>query len=250
MRLQQPIFRTAASELWLGLGGELYRSSTDLGGERFAFSEGTDDGRLRTTLVDFSQQWLTRSLAQVFAVSSTFRLGVDAFDATDVGGGDEVPDATFGYWIGQAQWVRRLPRNSFASQLLVRLDAQLSASPLFPADQFSLGGLRTVRGFRRNRLVRDNAVAGSVELRIPLLRSPLGAELVELAPFVDVGHGWDHRHTFGPKTLSGAGLTLYLRPRDRLNLAIHWALPLRDLEREGDDLQDHGLYVQATWRTR
>ena len=43
-------------------------------------------------------------------------------------------------------------------------------------EQIAVGGMRTVRGYRENQMVRDNALISSLELRIPLLRTALGAE--------------------------------------------------------------------------
>jgi hemolysin activation/secretion protein len=39
-------------------------------------------------------------------------------------------------------------------------------------EQFSLGGIDTVRGYRQNQIVADNGVFGSVELSVPLTSNP------------------------------------------------------------------------------
>jgi hypothetical protein len=36
--------------------------------------------------------------------------------------------------------------------------------------------VRTVRGYQENQLVRDNGIAGSVELRIPVLQTQGGSQ--------------------------------------------------------------------------
>ncbi len=247
--LAQPLLRRADRELWLRLDAETRRSRTRLLGRRFSFSNGARDGQIRVTTVAFGQEWIARSRSRVLAALSSFRFGLDALDATDGGAGSgAVPDATFAYWLGQFQWVQRLPAGWWASQLMLRADVQLSLDPLFPSEQLALGGPRTVRGYRRNRLVRDSGAALSAELRIPLLRSGLGHELLQLAPFVDLGHGRDHRDTAGPRTLSSIGVGLHYRPTPRLSLSLQWAHRLRrGLERPGDGLQDHGLHLETTW---
>ena len=55
------------------------------------------------------------------------------------------PAAQFFAWLGQAQYVRRFYQDW---EVLTRASLQLSHNPLFPIEQFVLGGLATVRGYR------------------------------------------------------------------------------------------------------
>jgi hemolysin activation/secretion protein len=75
-------------------------------------------------------------------------------------------------------------------EALARGSLQLSADPLFPIEQFVLGGLATVRGYREYLTATDNAFAGTLEMRIPIGRLPVpflstGTEAgtVQLVPF-------------------------------------------------------------------
>ena len=78
-------------------------------------------------------------------------------------------------------------------QLLFRLDIQLAADPLLPLEQVGVGGRYSVRGYRENQLVRDNALIASLESRIPLVRNRRWADYVQVVPFVDVGRGWNRQ---------------------------------------------------------
>ena len=52
-------------------------------------------------------------------------------------------------------------------------------------------------------------MALALEARVPIYRSPGGAHLVQLAPFVDVGRGWSSPQRDGAppsKTLVGVGI--------------------------------------------
>ena len=55
--------------------------------------------------------------------------------------------------------------------LNLKLDAQVTDQPLVPNEQFSAGGMESVRGYRESEVSGDNAVANSVELAFPELFS-------------------------------------------------------------------------------
>ena len=54
-------------------------------------------------------------------------------------------------------------------QLYVRAQGQLADQPLVSSEQFSMGGVDTVRGYLETEALGDAAVAGTVELRTPNL---------------------------------------------------------------------------------
>ena len=207
-----------------------------------AFSEGVEpDGKSSVTVLRFIQEWLSRSPDQVLAARSTFSLGIDAFDAT-INGGD-APDGRFFAWLGQLQWARRLGETD--SQLVFRLQGQLTSDPLLPLEQFAVGGLWSVRGYPTNALVRDQGFATGLELRVPVLYREDGAPLLQLVPFVDAGGAWYKGRggdTPDPTTIASAGLGLRFDPHERIHAEVYWgkAFQKDDLDRPGDSLQDDG----------
>ena len=62
----------------------------------------------------------------------------------------------------------------FGFQAYGLLQGQGSPNPLVDSEQFSLGGLNTVRGYLESVVLGDSAVAGTVELRSPSLLKWLG----------------------------------------------------------------------------
>lgn len=120
-------------------------------------------------MVRASQEWVHRTPEQVWAVRSTFSVGVDLLGATINAGA--VPDGRFFAWLGQFQWVRRLWDTD--SQLILRSDLQIAADPLLPLEKLAIGGAVTVRGYRENVFARDNGWVSSLEFRIPIFRLPL-----------------------------------------------------------------------------
>lgn len=243
LRLNYPLFRTTRQQLNLAAGFDLRRSDTELLGSGFAFTPGVEpDGQSKVSVLRFIQDYVARDRSQVIAARSTFSWGIDAFDSTNEG--DDVPNGEFVAWLGQFQYARRLGKSD--SQILFRFDGQLSSQPLLSLEQFSVGGLRSVRGYRRNQLVRDRGYATSLELRVPVLRHEDGTPLLQLAPFVDVGGAWyKGRDTESPQTIRSAGLGLHFNPHRQVHAELYWAHAFDDgrIVNPSESLQDQGWHL-------
>jgi hemolysin activation/secretion protein len=215
--LQQPIVRTPRSEISLGLGLNLKRSQTFiLDDQPFSFSEGPQNGRSRTAVLNFSQDWLQRRSRQVLAARSQFNFGLSGFGATQ---NETAPDGQFFAWIGQAQWVRQWnPRLS----TIARIDTQLSPDRLLSLEKFSLGGANTLRGYSQNQLVTDSGIAASLEIRLPIGRQ----QTWQVMPFLDAGVGWNNQASEKAQWLVGAGLGIQWQASPRTSLRVDYGVPL------------------------
>ncbi|MCH9698552.1 MAG: BamA/TamA family outer membrane protein, partial [Gammaproteobacteria bacterium] len=249
--LSHPIIQTPEQILSMTLGFEYRRSKTFLDGNPESFSagvpdEGSKEGESTVSVVRFTQDWLDRSLNQVIAVRSRFSVGIDAFDATV---NSSAPDGKFFAWLGQLQWIRRLP--IWNSQLVFRSDLQLASQSLLPLEKFSVGGQHSVRGYQENQLVRDNGLAASLEWRVPVFRLPIPgvskiAEdgVVQLAIFAD--YGWSENTGMpspDPQTISSAGLGIRWDPSQKLHTELYWGKAFRNVDRQGQrNLQDSGIH--------
>jgi hemolysin activation/secretion protein len=252
----QPVYRTARHRVELFVDAELRKSETFLGilpgNDRFSFVAGPEDGVSKVSVLRLGQQWVYRDLVQAFALRSQASVGLDVLDATHHTS-SKIPDGQFFAWLGQAQWVRRI--DPWGLELLVRADVQLTDSPLLSLEQFSLGGHSTVRGYRENEVVRDNGMVGSIELRVPVWQDEARGLRVDLAPFFDMGKGWNHDDhllsvrpstTLDSRTLTSAGVGLRVRLTEHLFGQITWAEQLRDVPRVGEhDLQDSGIQFEV-----
>jgi len=255
--ISQPLWKQSDSEFSLGLRFDRRTSQTFLLGEPFAFSRGVgDDGQSKVSVIRFTQDWLQRSRVQVLAARSSLNFGVDVFDAT-VNENDE-PDSKFFSWLGQFQWVRRVPVREINTQLLFRTDLQWANEDLLPLEKFSVGGNSTVRGYRENQLTRDNGWIVSLEWRVDmpfkwrlgrLSKNPEDG-LVQLAPFIDYGRSWNaDSETPDPKDISSVGLGLRWLPSKHVQAEVYWGHALRNLEEpEDDDLQDDGVHFELRFR--
>ena len=132
------------------------------------------------------------------------------------------------------------------TELLTRMDAQLANDTLLAIEKFSVGGMRTVRGYRENQFVRDNGVVASVELRIPVWRDARRRPVVQLAPFADLGHTWEKETETDAQTIGSVGIGLRVAPFEWLRGELYWGYALKDLPDIGDDIQNDGLHFSLT----
>ena len=245
--LSRPFYRTPEQNLTLGLSLEWRESQTFLLNEPFSFVAGADNGRTNVTALRFYQSWLDQNAERVLALRSTFSLGIDALDATVT---STKPTGQFFTWLGQAQYVRRIYRDW---EILARGSLQLSSAPLFPIEQFVLGGLSTVRGYREYLTASDNAFAGTLELRVPIGRVPLPRltkdeteGTVQLVPFYDHGTGWNTGRVSPPfANLSSIGLGLRWLIGSGVVAEIYYGQGLRRVD-VGNSLEDKGVHFRIT----
>ena len=247
LALVQPVWRTRQGELEIGLIGEWRRVETSLLGTGFSFSNGADRGVSQVSVLRPFVQWVHRTETQVLALRAQVSFGIPVLGATDVAGAFE--DATFTSSLIQGQFARRFDA-LFGTELLARADLQVAADPLLTLEQFSLGGHASVRGYRENQIVSDNGFSASVEARIPVWRRPDGTSIVQLAPFVDVGHAWDDdvRPSARSITIGSAGLGLRVSPFTWLDGQVYWAQPFVGVGNPNSSLADAGVHFRVTAR--
>ncbi len=260
--LRQELLRTPRSRLDLGVLWARRQSTTFADGVPESFTQGPQNGRSDVSVVRVIGDYSWRSPSDAVALRSTLSVGLDILGATINPGG--LPDGRFVAWLGQAQWAHRLPGELLNAQVIARFDAQLANDALLPLEQIALGGVRTVRGYRENLFVRDNAIIGSVELRIPVLPERLGRHRIELATFVDAGHAYNNQTPLLPnatpddppraitrdaETIASVGVGLRYGFGDWLQAYFYWGGALRrDLPMRGSNIQDDGVHLGLALR--
>lgn len=234
---RQPIVRTPTTELALGLSFDWRQSQTFLfGNQPFSFSPGPDLGESKVRVLRFTQDWINRNPWRVLAARSQLSFGLPIFGATQNEAGI---DGQFFSWVGQFQWVQALSRDVIA---IARVTTQLTPDALLPLEQFSIGGLDTVRGYRQNFRVGDNGVVGSLEIRFPILQQADGIGTVQLVPFVDIGKVWNNAFEIpSPQLIASTGLGLNWQVGSAFTARLDWGMPLVPVERQGNTLQDYGV---------
>ena len=243
--VRQPVYRTPTTEIAVGLSGTRQESNTEVLGQNFDLSPGADEnGETIISALRFSQDYTRRTLQDVFALRSQFNIGLDVLESSI--NEDPEPDSRFFAWRGQGQYVRRLGQNNL---LLVRSDLQLATTNLVPLEQFSVGGIQSVRGYRQDALLTDNGFFTSAEVRFPVYQTPARASSLSIVPFFDFGIGWNDDSDNNPEdnTLLGIGLGLQWQTGDSFNARLDYGIPLTDVENNDNTLQEDGIYFSVNY---
>ncbi|MDJ0533453.1 MAG: ShlB/FhaC/HecB family hemolysin secretion/activation protein [Xenococcaceae cyanobacterium MO_207.B15] len=239
--------RTPTQELAFGFTASRRNSEVIFapGGEQLGFPSpgANEDGEIRVTALRFFQEYISRNNREVFALRSQFNLGIGAFDATI--NPDPEPDSRFFSWQGQAQWVLLLGDDS---RLLLRGSMQLASTSLVSLEQYGIGGIDSVRGYRQDRLLADNGAFASVEVQIPLFRLAQNS-VVQIAPFADVGVVWNVEQEIPESnTLASIGLGLRWSIGDRFSARFDWGIPLIAVTKSTETTwQENGLYFSIQY---
>ncbi|MDJ0533190.1 MAG: ShlB/FhaC/HecB family hemolysin secretion/activation protein [Xenococcaceae cyanobacterium MO_207.B15] len=241
LSIRQPVIFDSKQNLTLGIAFQFIDSETfvleDLS---FAFTEGLEDGLSRVSILSFTADYLRTPPGRLLFASSEFKVGLDIFDATKTDAGI---DGIFWAWQGKLEYLISFDENNNAI-LATRIAAQLTPDKLLPVQQFTIGGLDSVRGYLRNLGVADNGVTGTIELQLTLVREDWGA--IAILPFVDVGTIWNNdRETAGDSTFASTGLAIRYRLRDVFEIRGDYGFPLIDLKEFGatDVSENFTVYV-------
>ncbi len=229
-----------SSDFSLGLQYERRKSESFLLGRGFSFSPGSDEGLARVDALRFEQRYTHRNENRVWALRSTLSFGLNRFDGLSQG---LEPDGRFVSWLGQVQLAKRL--DMLSSLLLIKADLQLASNPLPGMEQFALGGMNTIRGYRENQLAGDGGWLMSTELRIPVTGNR-GANLDAMV-FLDAGRVENKgRATPVDKHLGSVGIGLRVRFWGRTEFEVWVAEALRTVPDSSDehDLQDDGVHFR------
>jgi hemolysin activation/secretion protein len=241
---RQPVYQTPRQEVVLGVTFDHQKSSTRLGGEPLAGIVGADNqGRTNISTLRLSQEWTRRTNVDVLALRSEFSLGLQVLGTTDSFDAQInplAPSSNYALWRGDAQWVRLLAPDTL---FVFRSNIQLTTDPLVSLEQFGIGGLNSVRGYRQNFLLSDNGVFASAEFRLPIYRQPRLNHVLQVVPFVDVGRGWNVSGLPTPEnqTLASVGIGLNWQYSDIVSARLDWGLKLIPIDFSGDTLQDNGF---------
>lgn len=246
---RQPLVQSPTQELIIGLTAS--RRESEISSSRLEefgifpniLSPGADErGRTRISALRFFQEWTTRNSREVLALRSQFNLGIGAFNATV---NAQAPDSRFFSWQGQAQWARLLAPDTL---LILKANAQIASTRLLSLEQFGLGGLDSVRGYRQDYLLTDNGAFASAEVQIPILRLPQASGLLQVIPFVDLGMAWNNQQANpDPNALAAVGLGLRWSSGDRFTARLDWGIPLVSVDSQTRTWQENGLYFSLVY---
>jgi hemolysin activation/secretion protein len=236
MMLHLPVRKTLASELSLQLTVEARRNQTTLLGQPFSFSEGAINGESRVApiriAISYTEQNINDSLAARFSISR----GTSKFEATN---SSDLPDGQFTSYLAQIQYSKLLTEKLHITASAL---AQHAADPLLSIEKYALGGIDTIRGYRQNQVVRDNAYLASLEAHY----RPDLPVWIDLIAFMDWGRGENHVDSAasGKSDLSSIGLGIVINHWQRFRLELYLAHGFDDFAASEHDLQDDGVHIR------
>jgi hemolysin activation/secretion protein len=120
--------------------------------------------------------------------------------------------------------------------LLVKVDGQFANEPLIDNEQYSAGGMESVRGYKETEQAGDNSVHGMFELSFPdpLERSPAG-KWIQMSPFLFYDFAVltiiDPLPTQAEKIrLAGTGAGVRGAMWKHLEYEVDWSVALKDTD--------------------
>lgn len=239
LTVQQPLLRTASGtnleEFSVGIAISRIESTTTLAGFPFPLSPGANnDGETHITELSLLQEYTRQDRESALLARSRFDFGMGAFGATI---GAE-PDGQYFAWRGQGAWLKRVFGNS---QLSVRGDIQLTGDQLVPLSQLSLGGPRSIRGYRQDALIADSGLIATAKLAIPIFELGRNHQ-ISLIPFVGAGFGWNNgsARALDESFLASVGLGAQYETAG-FTARVNYAVPFTDVGLQGDSLQENGF---------
>lgn len=117
------------------------------------------------------------------------------------------------------------------TQLIARVEAQYSDQPLISNEQFSAGGIASVRGYLQSEVVGDDGLSGTLEARTPSWTKWVGTSVQELRgfAFVDGAFVRNKQNLVGQANdfgLLGVGVGLRAQLLTHLSGDVDFSVPL------------------------
>lgn len=242
----QTVTDTLARRIDLGLVYARRRSANTLLGLPFSFTPGEVEGVSEVRAWRFSQEWTERWETQAVALRSVLSVGRNNANPAANPSVDPaaIPARRYLVWTGQTQFVRS--GVAAGGDVRLRASAQYSPDRLLPLEQFAVGGIATVRGYRENSVLRDRGFAASTEYRQALpIGAANGGNLAAFG-FFDLGGGANKGGPWQRLASVGAGLRWQIGGLT-VDLSVAKRLTSLDNPTRGN-LQDRGIQFQLSYR--
>ena len=238
--LNWPIQKTLSSELSLQLSLDVRRNRTTLLGQPFSFSEGAINGESRVAPIRVAIAYTERNINDSLAARFLISRGTSKFDATK---SSDSPDGQFTSYLAQVQYSRLLTQKL---HITARALVQYAADPLLSIEKYALGGIQTIRGYRQNQVVRDNAYLASLEAHY----RPDLPVWIDFIGFFDWGRGENHKDSIasGQSDLASIGVGVVVKPSPGFSIELYLAHGFDDFKASQHDLQDDGVHFRLGYR--
>ncbi len=241
--LSHPFYKSLDHTVVMGASFATRFNQTSLLGEDFSFVRGLTNGKSKVSVARIFQEYLGRFERHVFALRSTVNVGINSFNST-IQDNHNLPDSQYLSWLGQSQYAFKVLDNG--AQFKARGTAQLTNDTLLAQERLSVGGVRTVRGYRQNELVRDQGYVGGIEFHYPIIGEVGGNDnKLVLIPFMDYGAAWNKG---GPtKRLHSVGIGFHWQPIRYIKADFFYGHDISKARKKTEyNLQDSGIHFNLT----
>ncbi len=255
VKLSHPFVKTLTQQLTASAGFDKKSSEITITITDQQVDERGDPstGPKNVTNLWLSLQGLNRGKKRVVAWQGKLKWGMDALGASIRT--DNRADGKYAAVQGNFYFSQSI--NKVLDKIVVRGMGQITNDSVLPTEKFSAGGVYTVRGYRENQFVRDNGVAGSIELYFPIRDGKGNPTDLTVMSFVD--HARLRNKTSGDDTnpitsqMYSIGLGVLWEPKSALQAQAFWGKALKavsdqDERDENDNLQDLGFHLQLSYR--
>lgn len=198
------------------------------------------DNRDRLRIFSLGGNFIQRGFSSVTSIAPEFSQGVDAFGASSRGNplASRNAKSNFSKFNLGIQYKKILPLNLQGN---LKFKSQVTSTKLTPQEEFSLGGIDSVRGYPAGDYLADNALLTSAELLVPSFFIPVSLRLpyaeaplkdqTTLVFFTDYGWG-DRRGALATDkkevNFVGVGAGLRFRLYNQALLRLEWGFPVGD----------------------
>jgi hemolysin activation/secretion protein len=246
INLETRVIDALSHTLSASLGFDSKTSETTLLGLPYSFSQGSINGESAAAIVTAGISYQYRTRQQALSIKVGWRKGIDILDATIIPGG--ISDAEFDLFQLQATYVRLIEREVNDWTFSLGFNSQFTSDTLQSFERYALGGHDSVRGFRENLVLKDEAWEVRAQLEIPVY---INADTrFVMFPFIDAGRGTNTLVQPNVKQqvdLSSIGMGLRYHYAGLL-LQLEWASVLiADVQQDGS-LQDDGIHLGLSYR--
>jgi hemolysin activation/secretion protein len=254
LAVSQPLLTRLTHSLTGTLTVSNRRTRNFIFGEPSPFIPGAPDGVSTVSALRAGLEWVSRSPQRVVALRGLVSTGLDAFGAS-VATAPGVADSRFTTVLAQGQWIERAGANG---TLLMRFENQQASDALLGPERYALGGADSVRGYRKDVLIRDTGWFTSLEYRhrVAELRLPTGRTAqpgegaIQLAVFADAGRGrLRNEPTPAPSLLSSIGAGVRWEPLAGVQAQLYYGSAIHPVQTPTNTLADRGWHFRLAWQT-
>lgn len=240
----QPIIKKPNEDLKFSMSFDSRESETFIF-ETIPFPIFGDSNRINLSVLRFSVTYLNRTPQSSFAIDSQFSLGLNMFNASR---SLDLIDTNFFSARFQAQYAIKIDDNWIG---LTRFQGQLTPNSLPAMEQIAIGGVESIRGYRRNIRSGDTGFILNIELPYTIIQTEDWGTF-SISPFLDWGGTWNNDvPTVYPNNLVATGVAFKWFLDPTFSLEADYGVPLVEgLSFSRETLNDSGFHIQLKFGTR